>query len=182
VYVDRRPPAAHNNSAKLLGLTAVTAVVVLMMGTMFWVLAANDNRGSLEQLAQEDEGQAAAVPADPSPDPTPAPAPAPAPPPEPVVVPAAPDQSELTSNDWLLARFALIKEGGNLSVSGTVQNLANNERSATLRVFVYANGAHIATGSGEVRRVPGGGTVEVSLPSGTPWSAGDVILFQAEDL
>ena len=178
MYVDRRPPAAHDNSAKLLGLGAVTALVVLMMGVMFWVLAANDNRGDLEQLAQDEDSQAAAAPAEPAP----APAPEPAPAPKPVAVPPAPAQSELTSNDWLLARYALIKEGGNLTVTGTVQNLADAQRSATLRVFVYANGAHIATGTGEVRGVPGGSTAEVSLPSGTPWSAGDVILVQAEDL
>jgi hypothetical protein len=181
VYVDRRPPAAHDNSAKLLGLGTATALVVLMMGVMFWVLAANDNRSSLEQLAQDDDSQAAAAPAAPA-EPAPAPEPAPDPAPEPVVVPAAPAQSELASNNWLLAQYALIKEGGNLTVTGTVRNLADIQRSATLRVFVYADGAHVATGTGEVRGVAGGANAEVSLPSGTPWSAGDVILLQAEDL
>lgn len=150
-------------------------VIALMMGVMFWVLAANDERGDLDQVAAG-EGQAAAAPAQPAPKPKPKPKP------KPIAVPPAPAQTELTSNDWLLARYALVKEGGNLTVTGSVQNLSEQQRSATLHVFVYADGKHIATGSGDVRGVQSGGRVQVSLPSGTKWRAGDVILLQADNL
>lgn len=180
--MDRRPAAAHDNSPKLVGLGLVTAVVVAAMGVLFWLMAATDDRGNVPQASGEDQPPASAAPTEPAPAQSPAPKPKPSPTPTPVTVPPAPSQSELSSNEWLLAQYAIVKEDGDLTVVGTVQNLASAQRSATIRVFVYANGSHIATGTGTVSAVPGGATTQVSLPSGTPWAAGDVLLVEAEDL
>ena len=180
VYVDRRPPAAHDNSPKLLGLGMVTALVIMAMGVLFWLMAATDDRGGVDQAAEGDQPLASAAPAAPAPSEEPTPEPTPTP--TPVTVPPAPSESQLSSNEWLLAQYAIVKEDGNLTVVGTVQNLASAQRSATIRVFVYSDGLHIATGTGQVSGVPGGGTTQVSLPSGTPWKAGDVLLVEAEDL
>ncbi len=177
-YVDRRPPAAHDNASKLLGLSVVTVAVVGMMSVLFWVLAANDSDpGDALAIGGAEESAAAAEPA---PEPS---APSPTPTPTPVTTPPAPAQNQLDSNDWLLSPYVIIQEAGDLTVTGTIQNLASAPRSAVIRVFVYVDGTPIGTGTGEVRDVPGGGTLEVSLPSGTRWQPGNkLLLVEASDL
>lgn len=180
VYVDRRPPAAHDNSAKLTGLGALTAIVVAAMGVLFWVLAADNGNDEQVPAAQGEEPLASAAPA--APEPSPSPTPTPAAQPAAVPAPPAPNKSELLDNDWLLARYTLVNEDGNLTVAGTVKNESEQQRSGIIRVFVYSDGRHIATAAGEVRGVPGGQVAQVSLPSGTPYSPGEVLLVQAENL
>lgn len=175
VYVDRRPPPANDNSGRLLGLGAVTFVVIGIMAALFWVLAANDSGRAPRELTASPAPSA--TPAEPAPAPTPTPTPTQ------VEVPPAPAKNELSSNEWLLSPYAIVQENGNLVVTGTVQNLAAPARSATMRVFVYVDGNPVATAVGEVRDVQGGGSLEVSLPSDTAWTAGNkVLLVSAVDL
>ncbi len=176
VYVDRRPPAATDNSSRFAVAAVVTCAVIGLMVAAFWAMAAT------QPVVESAPPPASEEPTEPDPVAEPEPEPAPEPPPE-VVIPPAPASNQLSSNEWLLSPYAIVREGGNLTVTGTVQNLAAAQRSATLRVFVYVGGFHVATGAGEVRDVAGGGRVEVSLPSGIPWTAGNkVLLVTAEDL
>ena len=60
------------------------------------------------------------------------------------------------------------------ALRSTIESLGDDRR----RVF-----AVVATAVGEVRDVQGGGSLEVSLPSDTAWTAGNkVLLVSAVDL
>ena len=170
-YVDRRPPPATDNSSKYAAVIAATAVAVLAMAGAFWAMAATGGTSAAPEAAE------APAPA-PEPEPT-AVAPEPTPTPEPVSVPPAPGSNQLTDNEWVLARYAIVQEAGNLTITGTVKNLAAAQRSTTMRVFVYVDGSHVATGTGDVVDVPGGGSLEVSLPSDTAWTPGNKVLLVA---
>ena len=175
VHVDRRPPADQDHSNRFLGLAVATGVVLVMMTAVFWSLAATDATDEAQQSPQSDAAVVAAPTAAPTPTPTPTPA---AP-----VTPPAPASSELSGNEWVLSPYAIVNDGSALVVTGTMKNFAAAKRSATVRVFVYVNGQPVATAVGEIKDVPSGGSVEVSLPSGTPWVTGNkVLLATAENL
>lgn len=175
---DRRPAPSHDNRPKLIAAAVATGTVLVVMSTFFWAMAHTDPNSAITAVPP-------AVTASPEPSPaaTAEPAPEPTPTPTAVETPPAPTSNELTSNDWVLSPYAVIREQGNLVVTGTLQNLAAADRSATIRVFVYVSGSPVAVGVGEVRDVPAGQSVEVALPSGAAWTAGNkVLLVQAEDI
>lgn len=176
--VDRRPAPAHNNRPKLFAVAVATGTVLVVMSTFFWAMAHTEPVDQITALPAE-------VTQSPEPvaEPTPPPTPEPAPTPVTVEVPPAPASNKLTSNDWVLSPYAILRQDGNLLVTGTLQNRAAEARSASVNVFVYVDGQPVATGSGTVQNVPADSSIEVELPSGTPWTAGNkVLLLQADDL
>lgn len=180
--VDRRPPAPSDNSSRLVGLAIVTVAVLGLMAGGFWSLVSGEgllNRTETQETVAEAPAPGPeAAPAEPAPAEAPAPAPAPD-----VAPPPAPPKNELRVNDWLLSPYAIVQENGKLIVTGTLENRSDVTRSTLMRVFVYVDGNWVATGTGEIRDVPPGESVEVSLPSGSDWTAGNkVLLVSPSDL
>ncbi len=174
VYVDRRPPAAKDNTATLTLVAAATALVLGAMALVFWLMAGG---APVPEAAPVD-----------SPPPTPVASPLPTPSPTATAtaaaptVPPAPPSNELVGNEWLLSPYAVRQDNGRLIVTGTLQNLASETRSAHVSVFVYVSGTHIATATGTVNDVAAGDSIPVSLPSDMQWQPGDkVLLVVAED-
>jgi hypothetical protein len=168
--VDRRPTAPHDNSSRLIGLAIVTVVTLGLMVGWFWSAVGNG-----DELAVA-----------PAPAPSAAPAPDPAPvedggsaalAPTPVATPPAPGSNQLRSRDWLLSPYAVVSNDGELVITGTLTNLGNDEDSARVRVFVYAQGNPVALATGEVLQVPADTGVEVTLPSGSNWVGGSKVLL-----
>jgi hypothetical protein len=66
---------------------------------------------------------------------------------------------------------------GNLQISGTLTNQAGEARSADVSVWAYVDGAPVGQGTTQVLDVPAGGSVDVVLPTGSPFVAGQKILL-----
>ena len=186
-YMDRRPQPRTDNTSRIVGLAIVTVAVLGLMVGGFWSLLSGTGFVDRDEIvpAAEEQDQSAAEPA-----PAPAEPPADEAPAEPgevviedIPAPAAPASNELANNDWLLSPYAIIKDDNQLVVTGTLKNRSPEARSAIMRVFVYVNGSHVATGVGEVRDVGPNASVEVSLPSGAEWAPGNkVLLVWPEDI
>jgi hypothetical protein len=69
--------------------------------------------------------------------------------------------------------------GGTLGIDTTARNTATGTRSATLVLYVYVNGALIATTTAAVTDVPAGGTVPVHFAGTDPWQPGSKVLLLA---
>jgi hypothetical protein len=69
--------------------------------------------------------------------------------------------------------------GGTLGIDTTARNTATGTRSATLILYVYVNGVHIATTTAVVTDVPSGATVPVHFAGTDPWQAGQKVLLLA---
>ena len=170
VYVDRRPNPAKDNSPRLALLAGATVLAVGAMSLMFWLMASGAPPATEEPVD-------AAPPAAASNAPTPTPTPEPT-----STIPAAPPANELVSNEWLLSPYAVQQDNGNLVVTGTLQNLSDTSRSATVTVYVYVSNQMIAAATGQVADVAAGESVEVSFPSGMAWQPGSkVLLVVAQD-
>lgn len=161
-----------------MAAAVATVTVLIVMSTIFWALA------HTEPAPDTAATQADAVA---SSEPTPVPTPTPEPTPEPTQAaaeaPPAPASNVLSSNDWLLSPYAIIREQGDVVVTGTLKNKGTDARSASIRVYVYGSGALIGTGKGQVRDVAAGESLEVSLPTDSAWVAGDkVLLVEVTDI
>ncbi len=92
------------------------------------------------------------------------------------VAPAAPATTTTSADSWRLGSWR-ITNTGSLGVDTTARNTATGTRSATLVLYVYVNGALIATTTTVVTDVPAGATVPVHFAGTDPWQAGTKILL-----
>ena len=90
--------------------------------------------------------------------------------------PAAPATTSTSADGWRLGSWR-ITNVGSLGVDSTARNTATGTRSATLVLYVYVNGALIATTTAVVTDVPAGATVPVHFAGTDPWQAGTKILL-----
>ena len=90
--------------------------------------------------------------------------------------PAAPATTTTSADGWRLGSWR-ITNTGTLGVDTTARNTATGTRSATLVLYVYVNGALIATTTAVVTDVAAGATVAVHFAGADPWQAGTKILL-----
>jgi cytoskeletal protein RodZ len=90
--------------------------------------------------------------------------------------PAAPATTTTSADGWRLGSWRITNDG-TLGVDTTARNTATGTRSATLVLYVYVNGALIATTTSVVTDVPAGATVPVHFAGNDPWQAGTKILL-----
>jgi hypothetical protein len=93
--------------------------------------------------------------------------------------PPAPATTTTSADGWRLGSWRITTTGGTLGVDTTARNTTTGTRSATLVLYVYVNGALIATTTAVVTDVPAGGTVPVHFAGTDPWQAGTKILLLA---
>jgi hypothetical protein len=93
--------------------------------------------------------------------------------------PPAPATTTTSADGWRLGSWKVTNTGGTLGIDTTARNTATGTRSATLVLYVYVNGALIATTTAVVTDVPAGGTVPVHFAGTDPWQAGTKILLLA---
>lgn len=91
--------------------------------------------------------------------------------------PAAPATTTTSADGWRLGSWRITNTGGTLGVDSTARNTATGTRSATLVLYVYVNGALIATTTAVVTDVQAGATVPVHFAGTDPWQAGTKILL-----
>ncbi len=93
--------------------------------------------------------------------------------------PPAPATTTTSADGWRLGSWKITTTGGTLGVDTTARNTTTGTRSATLVLYVYVNGALIATTTAVVTDVPAGGTVPVHFAGTDPWQPGTKILLLA---
>ena len=160
---------------------SLTAVVGLIAGAVWGQIGGSGSSSS----ASSDVPSASASPSATSSESstsTPAPPSAsatstPAPPPAPTGnAPTAPATTTTSFDGWRLGSWK-VTNTGTLGVDTTVRNTATGARSATLVLYVYVNGALIATTTATVTDVPAGGTVPVHFAGTDPWQPGPKVLL-----
>ena len=102
----------------------------------------------------------------------------------PTVIPAgsappAPATTTTSADGWRLGSWKVTNTGGTLGIDTTARNTATGTRSATLILYVYVNGVHIATTTAVVTDVTSGATVPVHFAGTDPWQAGQKVLLLA---
>jgi hypothetical protein len=112
-------------------------------------------------------------------DPATASAPSSAAAPPPGSAPSAPATTTTSADGWRLGSWKITNTGGSLGVDTTARNTATGTRSATLVLYVYVNGALIATTTAVVTDVPAGGTVPVHFGGTDSWAPGTKVLLLA---
>lgn len=93
--------------------------------------------------------------------------------------PPAPATTTTSADGWRLGSWKVTNTGGTLGIDTTARNTATGTRSATLVLYVYVNGALIATTTAAVTDVPAGGTVPVHFAGTDPWQPGNKVLLLA---
>jgi hypothetical protein len=90
--------------------------------------------------------------------------------------PAFPGSNQLRDGDWLLSRYSIDQDGGNLVINGTVVNSGPAAASTTLTAYYYIDGKAVAVASGETGEVAPGGSASVTLTSDDAWQPGNPVL------
>jgi hypothetical protein len=93
--------------------------------------------------------------------------------------PPAPATTTTSADGWRLGSWKVTNTGGTLGIDTTARNTTTGTRSATLVLYVYVNGALIATTTAVVTDVPAGGTVPVHFAGTDPWQPGTKVLLLA---
>ena len=93
--------------------------------------------------------------------------------------PPAPATTTTSADGWRLGSWKVTNSGGTLGIDTTARNTATGTRSATLILYVYVNGVHIATTTAVVTDVASGATVPVHFAGTDPWQAGQKVLLLA---
>jgi len=93
--------------------------------------------------------------------------------------PAAPATTTTSADGWRLGSWKITNTAGTLGVDTTARNTATGTRSATLVLYVYVNGALIATTTAVVTDVAAGATVPVHFAGTDPWQPGTKVLLLA---
>ena len=93
--------------------------------------------------------------------------------------PPAPATTTTSADGWRLGSWKVTNTSGTLGIDTTARNTATGTRSATLVLYVYVNGVHIATTTAVVTDVAAGATVPVHFAGTDPWQAGQKILLLA---
>jgi hypothetical protein len=94
-------------------------------------------------------------------------------------VPPAPATTTTSADGWRLGSWKVTNTSGTLGIDTTARNTATGTRSATLVLYVYVNGVHIATTTAVVTDVAAGATVPVHFAGTDPWQAGPKVLLLA---
>lgn len=92
-------------------------------------------------------------------------------------VPPAPATTTTSADGWRLGPWQITNTAGTLGVSTTARNTATGPRSADLVLYLYVDGAWIATTTARVTDVPAGGTVPVAFTGTDPWKPGQKVLL-----
>ena len=93
--------------------------------------------------------------------------------------PPAPATTTTSADGWRLGSWKVTNTGGTLGIDTTARNTATGTRSATLVLYVYVNGVHIATTTAVATDVAAGATVPVHFAGTDPWQAGPKVLLLA---
>jgi hypothetical protein len=91
--------------------------------------------------------------------------------------PPAPPTTSTSTDGWRLGSWRITNAGGTLGVTTTARNIRTQTRSADLVLYVYVDGALIATTTATVTDVPSGGTVPVQFTGTDPWKPGQKVLL-----
>lgn len=179
---------AHGDSgaistAALVAAVVAVAVVVGLIAGAVWGLAGSSHGPTPAPTT------ASPSPTTPSPAPTtgsPSPAPTSASPqptsttPAPSPTGSAPPAPATTSTvvpGWRLGAWKITNTGGTLGVDTTARNTGTATAGASFVLYVYVDGALIATTFATVTDVPAGGSVPVHFAGSDPWKPGTKILL-----
>jgi hypothetical protein len=91
--------------------------------------------------------------------------------------PPAPTGDQLGADDWLLSRYSISQDNGNVVVNGTVVNNGAETRGTHLTVYYYVDGQPVAVATGSTGDVPAGASASVTLTSDDRWQPGQPTLL-----
>jgi tRNA A-37 threonylcarbamoyl transferase component Bud32 len=91
--------------------------------------------------------------------------------------PPAPTGDQLGADDWLLSRYSISQDNGNVVVNGTVVNNGAETRGTDLTVYYYVDGQPVAVATGSTGDVPAGASASVTLTSDDRWQPGQPTLL-----
>lgn len=166
------PPAA------LVGVALVLAIVVgLVVGAVSGLTDQGESAAPAPTAAPSTSASptGTAAPSTSSPG---TPPPSSQPPPSATgTAPPAPDTTDTSDDGWRLGSWRISNEGGTLGVDTTARNTSTGTRSADLVLYVYVDGALIATTTTRVTDVGAGESVSVSFVGSDPWKPGQKVLL-----
>jgi hypothetical protein len=93
--------------------------------------------------------------------------------------PSAPATTTTVVDGWRLGAWKITTTGGTLGVDTTARNTGTATSSANLVLYVYINGALIATTTATVTDVAAGASVPVHFSGSDPWKPGQKVLLLA---
>lgn len=168
----------------VLAALVVAAVIGLLAGAVWGLSGQNAaTPGPVLPPASDSTGGTASTPAAPTPSvPPPTPGPTtPAPTPTlPNGFPPAPQGNQQTSNDWHVGKWRITNTAGVIGMVTTLTNRAPTTRSGSFTMYLYINGAPLATLTAAASDVAAGVAQELTFVSTDRWGPGSkTLLFVA---
>jgi hypothetical protein len=170
----------------IVAVAAALAAIVGLIGGAIWGLSESRSTtgSSGSSTAPSATSPSASVSAEPSADPTTPASDTPTASTTPSTAPSAtgtapeaPATTTTSADGWRLGSWRITNAGGTLGVDTTARNTATGTRSADLVLYVYVDGALIATTTARVTAVPAGGSVPVQFTGTDPWKPGQKVLL-----
>jgi hypothetical protein len=91
--------------------------------------------------------------------------------------PPAPASNQLVSGSWLLSQYFITQSDNTLQIVATIVNQGTTAGSIEARAFVYTDGQPVGVATADIRDLPPGTSIEVTMDSDDEWTPGNKVLY-----